>query len=701
MTQTRELLWNVPHWAEVAMYVLAAVAFVVVTAQLALRIGMYQKGRSSSLEWGSIPGRLWDLVRDGLLQVKLSRDRFAGVMHLTIFWGFMVLLVGTLILIPQIDFGYEYFHGNFYLIYSFALDLAGLLFMIGVSMAMYRRWVRRPERQTRRWDDYYALVMLWLIGASGFMIEAARIAASGFPSFERVSFVGYPLGRVLALVAGTSALETLHRWGWVAHMLMAVGFIALLASTKFLHVLTAPGAIFLRDRRPRGAMSFVADVEEAEMVGAGKAADFAWNDLANFDACTRCGRCQDVCPANAAGRPLSPMQIVLKGQQAMQAQLGTSPDGEQAPGLHELIEDTEVWSCTTCAACVEECPVSINQLDKILELRRFLTNEGCLVGSAAKALESMGMRGNPWQLKQQDRASWVDDAGVEVPMMALLQDPDELNGSDPEPVDYLFYVGCAGSYDPRAQKVAQAIARLLTQAGVSFAILGEEETCTCEAARRMGEEMLWQVGASTLKETIEQYRFRRVLTMCPHCYNTFKNDFPQIGADWEVVHHAEVLVGLMQEGRLAAGPGESCDITYHDSCYLGRYNGMYEAPRKVLESVKGTRLIEMERSREKGFCCGGGGGQMWGEVKVGEPIEFLRTEQARSTGAEVVATACPYCKIMFDDGLKHLQPDGGMAARDIAELLDARVMGGSADSGARRPESEEAANVAATAETPA
>lgn len=692
MTQTRELLWNVPHWAEVAMYALAAVAFLLVATRLAARVSMYGRGRPSSLQWGSFPSRAWDVVRDGLLQAKLARDRFAGVMHLSLFWGFVVLLIGTIILIFQIDFGLEFFYGRFYLVFSFLMDLAGLLFLAGVTMAMYRRWARRPARPTSRWDDHYALIILWLTGATGFLLEAARIVVVGFPSFERVSFVGYPLARVLSALAGVSTWETLHQWGWILHMLMAVGFIALLASTKFLHVLTAPGAILLRDKRPRGAMTFIHDVEEAELVGAGKAADFAWNDLANFDACTRCGRCQDACPAYAAGRPLSPMQIVLKGQEAMQAQLGADPDPERSvPALHDLIEDTEVWSCTTCAACVEECPVSINQLDKVLELRRYLTNEGRLAGSAAKALESMGMRGNPWQLKQQDRAAWADDAGVEVPMMALLQDPDELGGAEPEPVDYLFYVGCAGSYDPRAQKVARAIVRLLTEAGVSFAILGEEETCTCETARRMGEEMLWQVGAAALKETIDQYRFRRILTMCPHCYNTFKNDYPQMGADWEVVHHAELLVALIGEGRLSAGAGETCDITYHDSCYLGRYNGIYDAPRAVLQSVSGTRLVEMERSREKGFCCGGGGGQMWGEIKIGEPVEFLRTEQARATGAEIVATACPYCKIMLDDGLKHLQSDGGMAVKDIAELLDARLE-------ARTAEDERVTVVATTGE---
>lgn len=656
------------------MYVGAAVAFLMLATDVARRIGMYRRGRPSGSLGGTVGARVGDLVRNGLLQLQLARDRFAGVMHLSLFWGFVVLLVGTIILVFQIDFGLDFFHGRFYLVFSFCMELAGLLFLAGVTLAMYRRWVRRPDRLTRRWDDQYALIVLWALGGTGFLLEGARIAAQDFPSFERVSFVGYGVGRVLSVFAGQGAWQTVHQWDWVIHMALAIGFIAIFSYTKFLHALTAPAGIVLRDRRPKGAMAFVPDIEEVERVGAGVVTDFAWSDLADLDACTRCGRCEDACPAHAAGRPLSPMQIVLKTQGIMRAWLDDDPDRATDPaGLYDQIGNDEIWSCLTCRACVEQCPVAINQLGKILELRRFLTNEGRLTGSAAKALESMSMRGNPWQLKQKDRLAWATEAGLDVPVMALVQDPDSLApGAEPDPVDYLFYVGCAGSYDPRAQKIARAVVQLLEAAGVSYAVLGEEETCTCEAARRMGEEMLFQVGGNALKETIDQYRFRRILTMCPHCLNTLRNDYPQLGADWEVVHHSQLLTELVREGRLsvpaAVSTAVTTRVTYHDSCYLGRFNDEYDAPRALVEALPGAELVEMPRRRTESFCCGGGGGQMWMEIKIGEPVEFLRAGEALATGADVVATACPFCKIMMDDGRKHLERED-VGVYDVAELL--------------------------------
>ncbi|GAB4284117.1 MAG: heterodisulfide reductase-related iron-sulfur binding cluster [Deferrisomatales bacterium] len=674
---TRELLGNVPPWAEVAMYGGTALVFLLLTTDLARRVNMYRQGRPAASPRGDHwPARLADLVLNGLLQKAVLADRYAGFMHLGLFWGFVVLLLGTIILIFPIDFGLDFFRGNFYLVFSFFMELGGLALLAGVLLAAWRRYGRRPAKLERRWDDHYALAILFLLGVTGFLLEGARIYGDGFPPFERgASFVGYGVGRVLALFAGPETFTRVHRSLWVVHMALGVGFVGLVSYTKFLHTLTGPANIFLRDRRPKGAMTFVPDVEEAERVGVGTITDYPWPDLKDLDACMGCGRCEEACPATAAGKPLNPKSIVLKSRAVMRARLNDDPDRPaDTPDLYDLITDPEVWSCTTCRSCVEHCPVAINQLDKILELRRFLTNEGRLVGSAAKALESMSMRGNPWQLKQEDRLAWAAGLDVEVPVLALLQDPEARPaGEEPPPVDYLFFVGCAGSYDPRAQKVTRALVRLLTRAGVSFAVLGEEETCTCEAARRMGEEMLFQVGAGALKETIDQYRFRAILTQCPHCYNTFKNDYPQLGAHWPVVHHTELLRTLLAEGRLRAPAGPGLTLTYHDSCYLGRYNDLYAAPREVAARVEGATLLEPERHGRDGFCCGGGGGRMWAEIKIGEPVEFLRARELVATGAQVVATACPFCKIMLDDGVKHEGLEGQVAVRDLAEIIDGAV----------------------------
>jgi Fe-S oxidoreductase/nitrate reductase gamma subunit len=700
---TRELLWNVPVWAEVVMYAGAGVAILLLIAYAVRRVMVYRKGRrGAARRTDHLPARVWDFVLNGLLQKAVLENRYAGVMHLAIFWGFTVLLIGTIILIFVIDFGLHFFTGRFYLGFSFIMEIGGLALLLGVLLAAVRRYVRRPATLERRWYDHYPLIMLFVIGITGFLMEGARIYAAGLPEYERVaSFVGYGLARGFATIASPEGFATFYRYVWIFHMLITLGFIGLLGFTKFLHVFTAPANVFLRDRRPKGAMTFVPNVEETDELGVGTITAYSWPDLEDLDACTRCGRCEEVCPATASGKPLNPKNIVLKSRQilqkreaeAMRALLrrdsgrgsnshrdpSGSPQG--APDLFDLIEDDEAWSCTTCRSCVEHCPVAINQLDKVLELRRYLTNEGRLAGSAAKALESMGMRGNPWQLKQSDRMAWTQGLDVDVPVLAEIQDVARSagatgRGAEPEPVDYLFFVGCAGSYDPRAQKGTQALVRLLARAGVSFAVLGEEETCCCEAGRRMGEEMLFQVGAGTLKETIDQYRFRGILTQCPHCYNAFRNDYPQLGADWKVTHHSELLQELVSSGRLPTMPSSGSAVAYHDSCYLGRYNDIYRAPRDVLAGA-GLALKEPRRHGRDGFCCGGGGGQMWSELKIGEPIEYLRIRELLETGAQGIATACPYCRIMLDDGVKHEGLEEQLIVQDVAEILDQALAGSS------------------------
>ena len=687
--ETRELLWNVPSWAEVVMYAGAAVAILLLIAYAVRRVIVYRRGRSAATRHTDhLPARVWDFALNGLLQKAIAENRYAGTMHLSIFWGFTVLLVGTTILIFVIDFGLHFFTGRFYLGFSFMMELGGLALLLGVVLAALRRYVKRPAQLERRWYDHYPLIMLFVVGITGFLMEGARIYAAGLADYERVaSFVGYGLARGFADIGSAEGFATFYRYMWIFHMLITLGFIGLLGFTKFLHVFTAPANVLLRDRRPKGAMTFVPHVEETEDLGVGSIAAYPWPDLEDLDACMRCGRCEEVCPATASGKPLNPKTIVLKSRRILQQReveatcsllRRDSGSSRDLPDLFDVIEDDEVWSCTTCRSCVEQCPVAIDQLDKVLELRRYLTNEGRLAGSAAKALESMGMRGNPWQLKQSDRMVWAEGLDVEVPVLAEIQDTGATgDGTEPEPVDYLFFVGCAGSYDPRAQKVTQALVRLLARAGVSFAVLGVEETCSCEAGRRMGEEMLFQVGGGTLKETIGRYRFRAILTQCPHCYNTFRNEYPQLGADWKVVHHSELLQDLVASGRLPVTPSSGSMVAYHDSCYLGRYNDIYQAPRAVLAAA-GLSLKEPRRHGREGFCCGGGGGRMWSEIKIGEPIEFLRTRELLESGARMIATACPFCKIMLDDGVKHEGLEDRLAVQDIAEMLDEALAGSSA-----------------------
>ena len=716
--ETRQLLWNVPHWAEIVMYAGAAIAVLSVMVYLARRVWIYRKAQPAPTKrTDHIASRAWDFVVNGLLQKAILEDRYAGIMHLSIFWGFTVLFIGTIILIFAIDFGLHFFTGHFYLGFSFIMEIGGLALLIGVILAAVRRYIQRPAKLERNWYDHYPLILLFVIGVTGFLLEGARIYVSGFPHYERVaSFVGYGVGKGLANIAGVGGVTTFYRYLWVFRMLITLGFIGALGFTKFLHVFTAPTNVLLRDRRPKGSMTFVPDIEEVESLGVGTIAAYSWPDLEDLDACTHCGRCQEVCPATASGKPLNPKMIVLKSRQVLQQKTAEatrqlvpgSHAPRETPDLLDLIEDDEVWSCTTCRSCVEHCPVAINQLDKVLEIRRHLTNEGRLSGSAAKALESMGMRGNPWQLKQKDRMAWAEGLDVAVPVFAEIQgdakpsenpkpsgnagppdvaelpdgaqpllDADLPGNAGPRPVDYLFFVGCAGSYDPRSQNVTRAIVRLLERAGVSYAVLGEEETCNCEAGRRMGEEMLFQVGAASLKETIDKYRFRAILTQCPHCYNTFRNDYPQMGADWKVVHHTELLLELVSSGRLPLAPIAGLTVAYHDSCYLGRYNDIYQQPRDLLAET-GAALREPERHGPDGFCCGGGGGRMWSEIKIGEPIEFLRIREMAATGAQVVGTACPFCKIMLDDGVKHEGLDEQLRVRDIAEILDEASEGASA-----------------------
>jgi Fe-S oxidoreductase len=548
-----------------------------------------------------------------------------------------------------------------------------------------RRYVQRPYRIRIKTKPEHAAILgvLLAIGITGFGAEAFRIAqnqAAGLDmSFEKWSFVGYPLAQIFKN-ASAGNLETWHQVMWVAHVLSFIAFLALLPITMLRHIFTSPLNMYLKDReRPKGAMKAMPNLTETslESFGASVIEDFTWKQLLDTDACTMCGRCTSVCPAHATGKPLDPREIVLKVGEVMAATAAHAEGGRVSPpigtvggitigssSVFERITAEEVWACTTCKACDEICPVNIEILDKILDMRRYLSlmesNFPAELGNAYRAMENQG---NPWGMNQGERADWAKDLDVEV------VDPGSQFDSE-----YLYWVGCAGSFDDKNKKVTQSMAKLLKRANIDVAILGPSEMCTGDSARRSGNEYLFQMLAMPNVEMLNGMGVKKIITQCPHCFNTLKNEYPQLGGNYEVVHHSELLEELIEKGQLDMSNATLDDrITYHDSCYLGRHNDVYMAPRKVVGSIKGLQVIEMPRNGTKGMCCGAGGARMWMEESIGTKVNDERAREAISTGASRVATACPFCYIMLDDGVKAAgAEEGSVKVADIAiHVLDA------------------------------
>lgn len=665
----RAIFGNIPD-PMVAMFYIGIAAFLATSLYLfSLRARTWERGVADdrSGQWGA---RLKRMI-DGLLMKTLLRERSAGLMHSMIYWGFVVLFLGTVTL--EIDHlapaNLKFLHGGFYQGYSLILDMAGVVFLAGLVWAAIRRYGAKPWRlRTKTKDeDAWILLTLFAIGLTGLLVEAARIALVGRPSFETWSVVGYPLSYLF----GESAAGW-HRAFWIAHVASFAAFLVLLPTTKLRHMITSPTnmALALRDR-PKGAMREMPNLMEAvdiETVGASTVEDFTWKQLLDTDACTVCGRCTSVCPANTTGKPLDPREIVLKlgevatatGNPAISPTVMPDPAiTVSADNVFERISSLELWGCTTCRACDEACPVNIEIVDKILDMRRYLTlMESDFPTELGKTFVALENQGNPWGMGQQDRAAWTKQLDFEVKILGE-------NGVDH--AEYLYWVGCAGSFDDRNVKVTISTAKLLHEAGVDFAILGPREKCSGDPARRAGNEYVFQQLALGNIETMNDLGVRKIVTQCPHCFNTLKNEYPQFGGDYEVVHHSELLSVLIADGKLAP-EGSGSDITFHDPCYLGRHNDVFDAPRAVLGDV-----IEMERSGSQSFCCGAGGAQFWMEDKTGKKVNLERTEEALASGAEEIAVACPFCFIMLDDGVKELGFE--TPVKDISQILADRIFG--------------------------
>jgi Fe-S oxidoreductase/nitrate reductase gamma subunit len=638
----------------------------------------------------NIPARLVGLIEYAFVQTKMFKDFRAGLMHAGIFWGFVLLTIGTVNIVTGgivETILSAPFDGAVWAAISVLQNVAAVIVLGSIAWAYWRRLVSKPRRLTYNRDALLILGMIGGVVATELAAEALEFAIHGD---EPGAFVSAALaGPLRALDAGT--LEAAFATAWWAHMLLVAAFLVYLPFSKHLHIATSFPNIYFRKLAPRGELPAIDLEDEKATFGVKTLADLGWKDLLDGFTCTECGRCQEACPAWNTGKPLNPKTFIMGiRDMSVEAEHGlnlipNSPIVRDTYGLDDRLAATAVakpivddaipyeavWDCVTCGACVEACPVLIEHVDKIVGLRRNLVlEESRFPQELTAAFRNMEGQANPWGQPPAARTDWTKGLPFEVPTVAALAAGGRL-----DEVEVLYWVGCAAAFDERNKKVARAFATCLDAAGIQFAILGQEESCTGDPARRMGNEYVWQILASGNVETLNRYGMgeRTIVTACPHCFNTIGNEYGQLGGRFEVVHHSVYLQRLLSNGRLrVADDGAAGSVTFHDSCYMARYNGVIAAPRDVLGAVPGIELREMEKSGKSTFCCGAGGGRMWMEETRGTRINAERTRQALETGAATVATSCPFCMVMMKDGLADAAAtsrNGTVSARDIAELL--------------------------------
>ena len=660
METTRELYWNIGHGASVLlpMYIFTFAALGFLLRSCLQRLSIYRQGKPLN-RTDQRAVRIGELLKNILLQGRVLLVKGPGYAHGLFFWSFALLFIGTCFVAGQADFtdllfGYRFLNGDFYKYFSMVLDLAGLVAVVMLLGLLVRRYLVRPAGLETTLDDAIMHGLLFAIIITGFVIEGARMAVTELPHYMGLAFWS-PVGLLIAKTlvgTGEQTLRALHQILWWLHFFLVIGFICSIPFTKFRHIFTTAANYFFVDLGPKGALVTIDMEGDAESFGAAQLKDLTWKDIFDTDACTKCKRCQDRCPANYTEKPLSPMKVIN--------QLGEVACTNPEASLIEAVGKDALWSCTTCRACQEICPASIEQVNKIVDMRRNLVlMEGEFPGSEVMtAMSNTEVNGNPFGMAFATRGDWAEG----LPVTRLADDAE---------VDILYFVGCYASFDKRNIKVATSFIKLCESAGIKVGILGKEEKCCGEPMRKMGNEYLYQTLAGENIETIKAYGVKKIVTACPHCFNTLSKDYRDLGFDVEIEHYTTYLNRLVREGTLKIKT-DSFDCTYHDSCYIGRYNDIYHEPRALLAAAGGT-VREMERCESESFCCGAGGGRIMAEEKLGSRISESRAKMAAATGSSVLVSNCPFCLTMFEDGIKTGGAEGQLQVRDLAEIVAERI----------------------------
>jgi Fe-S oxidoreductase len=660
-----------------------AIAFAIAGRRFFWLYRLISSGQPAPDRFKNVGQRIKAEIVEVVGQKKLLQWTVPGIAHAVTFWGFTVLILTI------IEAYGDLFQKNFHIplighlaVIGFVEDFFAVSVILALVVFTAIRVKNSPQRENRRsrffgshtTAAWMVLLMIALVIITLLGYRAAQVNTGDFP-YGWWAFASHGIADLLHPL-GTGVNNVIETVLLLANIAVITSFLVFVSYSKHLHIFLAPINV-ATSRRPRalGALASTPDMsmenigEDDEVVfGAGRIEDFSWKQLLDLATCTECGRCQSQCPAWNTGKPLSPKLLIMGLRDNLFAEADRVRARNRAAGVDvptlvpSVIEPDVLWSCTTCGACVEQCPVDIEHIDTIVDMRRYeVLMESRFPTEAGLMLRNIENQGDPWGLGSSKRTDWIESLDFEVPVVS---------GTIPDDVEYLYWVGCAGALDERARKGAQATARMLHRAGVRFAILGPKESCTGDPARRLGNEYLYQEQARSNIETLTSAGVKKVVASCPHCFNSLANEYPALGGNFEVVHHSQLLEHLVTAGKLTPGGGYRGTVTYHDPCYLGRHNRVFDEPRTVIDAIPGATQVEMKRCREKGFCCGAGGARMWLEESIGKRVNMERTDEALGTGADVVSTACPYCMIMLDDAVRANQKEEEVRVLDLSQLVE-------------------------------